>query len=337
MALSRPSFLSACLSLGISAAAYRVLPAIASATEFELLRRISPVILDRTNANAMPDAEGNMQLNQGHWTAVVFQRVAMPLFWVGAVENDQQKVDAAWRAVDAAFAHQQPDGSFATGDGSPMPPTDMAFWLDALGHGLIVLQESPLGATSGRRIAGVLPGIARGASWLQQPGKLAVLEKGDLLGTNRVLIDANAFASVAVLLGDARFMTISDRLRDEALARLTPQGVLPENGGFDSSYQAVSLLHASYLYLRAPNSGLFNGLTIALNRELEAIDAAGNVSTAGNTRTGGQERVFGQVKRLDYSSVILGLLYSGLVLGRQDGVDAGTRVFRHAYHYSANL
>lgn len=218
-----------------------------------------------------------------------------------------------------------------------MPPTDMAFWLDALGHGLAVLQQSSLGLANAKRIATVLPGIARGAAWLKRPDNYAVLLKGDRLGNNRMFVDANAFASAGVLLKDASFIATANSLRDLVLSRITSAGVIPENGGFDSSYQAVSLLHGSQLYMRIPNSALFNALTIALNRELEAIAADGAVSVKGNTRTAGQERVFGQVKRVDYTDVVLGLYFSGLVLGRQDGVDAGGRVFQHSFHQSPNL
>ncbi len=72
-------------------------------SEIALLHRIPAEVLDRIAFDAAPDSSGNMQLNKERWTSVVFQRVAMPLMWVGAAESNQQKVDQAWSAVDAAL------------------------------------------------------------------------------------------------------------------------------------------------------------------------------------------------------------------------------------------
>lgn len=307
-------------------------------SELTVLRGIPHTVLDRLSFDAAPDAAGDMQLNRGHWNSVVFQRVAMPLFWVGAAEADQHKVDEAWLAVDAAFRHQQGDGSFASADGSAMRPTDMAFWLQALGHGLLVLRESPLAAQNAGRIAAVLPKIRAAASWLQQRDHLATLAQGDKLGTNRVFVDAGAFQTSGLLLNDSSFIATSNDLLDGALSRETAQGVLPENGGFDSSYQAVSLVQCSYLLLQAPRDQLVSALTVALNRELEVISKSGVVSVAENTRTGrGQEMIYGHPKPVDQRSVILGLYYAGLTLGRPDAIAAAEHVYEHDFHQSPNL
>ncbi len=305
-------------------------------SEIALLHRIPAEALDRIAFDAAPDANGNMQLNKAHWTSVVFQRVAMPLMWIGATESNQGKVDQAWRAVDAAFAHQKPDGSFDTASGDPTAPTDMAFWLEAVSHGIIVLQQSPLAAANRMHISAVLPKIQAAALWLNRPEVSAALLKGDNLGTNRIFTDADAFASAGLLLQNNALMSSAARFTSEALHRITPEGVASEEGGFDSSYQAVSLLHASYLQFRMPDERLKAAIGAMLARELPAIGANGSVDVSKNTRTGrGQEKVYGHAKPVDQRSVILGLYYSGLLMGRTDAVNAARSVFASAFHQSA--
>jgi len=333
--VKRSSFLasSGCFLISTDVLATRAQAEPRAPLEIDVLRQIPPSVLDRLSFDAMPDAEGDMQLNQGHWTGVAFQRVAMPLFWVGAAENNQEKIDGAWRAVDAAFAHQNADGSFASGAGSAMQPTDIAFWLEALGHALVVLQESPLASANASRTRETLPKIATSAAWLQQPDHFSVLVRGDHLSVNRMFTDANAFATCGLLLGNRTYVETARQLRTSALASQTSQGVFLENGGFDSSYQAVSLLHASYLQLCMPDSELLSALQSGLNRELEAVNSDGTIDVSQNTRTGrGQEQIFGHAKQVDQRSVILALFYCGILLGRSDAIDAAKRVVQHAFH-----
>lgn len=301
-------------------------------SELTILHTIPRAVLDRVSFDAAPDANGDMQLNRGHWTSVVFQRVAMPLFWVGAAESNQTKVDQAWLATTEAFKHQLPDGSFATANGSAMQSTDMAFWIEAVTHGILVLNESSLASQNAQRVSSVLPKIAAATAWLQQPAHLQALLNGDKLGTNRVFTDANAFAGSGLLLHNASFLGTARDIESIALGRQQPDGVFPEQGGFDSSYQAVSLLHASYLQLRISSNELETAIGRGLTRELRAIGPDGTVSVAENTRTGrNQEQVYGHPKPVDQRSVILGLYYSGILLGREDGVKAADAVYRNLH------
>ena len=94
--------------------------AAAPANEYALLQMIPHTVLDTVTNNAAPDSTGAMQLNQGHWTDIVYQRIALQLIWAGAAENDSSKVDQGWRAIDLATGHIQSDGSFASAPGRTM-------------------------------------------------------------------------------------------------------------------------------------------------------------------------------------------------------------------------
>ena len=317
-------------------------PAVADSSELDVLNKIPHVVLDHLASDATPDAQGAMQLNVGGWHSVVYQRVAIPLIWIGAVESSAAKVDDGWRAVDLAFAHQKADGSFETADGTPTRPTDMSFWLGAVSHAMLVLQESSLGDRYKSKVAALKPKIAKATAWLEQPANRAALLHGDyrddkFFASNRLLIDACAFLTSSRLTGDPAPLVYARQFLAQAVDRETPDGVFPENGGFDSSYQTVSLLNGTYYALRDPSApGLRDALSKALAYEVGAVDlATGTLDVSRNTRTAGQEKIFGHVKKPDYRSVILGLYYAGAYLDNSAATNAAERVFSNTYHIEA--
>ncbi len=304
--------------------------------EYQLLRKIPASVLDRLTANAMPDSEGAMQLNRGHWTDIVYQRVAIPLIWVGAAESDRAKVDNGWKAIDLSLSHLQSDGSFDTAPGRTMNEAEMAFWIEAVTHAVVVLEQSPLASQYAQRIRSVVPSIRRNVAWLNNQDRLARLAKFDAPAVNRLIVDACAFAYASAVLHDPSLMHPANDFIRQALAKQREDGTLLEENGFDSSYQGVSVLHLTYFALLQPAANVRTALTAATNREVAAIGRSGRVDESQNTRTGGTHMVNGQPYAIDYTSVILGLYYSGLYTGDANVVDAAERVFTSVYHQSPN-
>ena len=300
-------------------------PAYASATEIQVLQKIPRVVLEHLEFDAKPDPKGAMQLNVGGWHAVVYQRIAVPLLLTGAVEGDASKIDDGWRAIDYAFAHQLSDGSFRTIDGKPTPPSEMSFWIEAVCHALLVVQESPLGNRYAARIAATKPKIAKALAWLERPANRKTLLLGDyynasFFASGRLFIDAGAFMTASRLLGDPRPMVFARQFLAQALSRQTAGGVFPESGGFDPSGQGVSLVHATYYALRDPSApGLAVALAKGVAREVRAVGPAGQVGTKAQAPT------------LDLRSIILGLYYSGIFLEDPAAVQAGGRVFKRTF------
>jgi hypothetical protein len=313
-------------------------PADAATSELDVLNDIPRGVLDRMEFDAKPDPQGAMQLNVGGWRAVVYQRVAIPLVWTGAVEGDASKIDDGWRAIDLAFAHQLADGSFETVDGKPMPPSEMSFWLEAVCHALLVVQDSSLATRYAPRIAALKPKIANAVAWLERPSVRKNLLHGDFyngafFASNRLFVDATAFLTASQLLDDPKPLVYARQFLAQALSRETAAGVFPEEGGYDSSYQAASLLHATYLLLRDPSApGLRAGIAKALRREVRSVDSTGTLIVLGNTLTAGRESASGKVKTPDLRSVILGLYYSGVYLHDAAATQAGGRVFKNTFH-----
>jgi hypothetical protein len=318
------------------------LNACAATREIEILNKIPDRVLDNLAIDVKPDAKGAVQLNVGGWRAVVFQRIAIPLVWTGAVEGDSSKVDDGWRAIDLAFAHQLDNGSFETADGKSMPPTDMSLWLEALCHALLIVQDSALGTHYARRITALKPKIELATAWLELPSTRKALLRGDFyndnfFASNRLFVDATAFMTASRLLNDPAPLVYARQFLAQAVTRQTSDGVLPEYGGFDSSYQAVSLVHATYYLLQDPSAlGLRAAIKHGMRREIRAVDSTGALDVSINTRTAGQKQVFGQVKTPDLRSIILGLYYSGAYFDDAAAIQAGGRVFQKTFHINPN-
>ncbi len=80
-------------------------------SELELLGRMPPEMLDWLALGGRPDGRGMVGRNRKGWIAVSFQREAMPLLCVGVQQGDRRYATEAWRAIDAAFGRQAPEGN----------------------------------------------------------------------------------------------------------------------------------------------------------------------------------------------------------------------------------
>ncbi len=329
-------FLILCQCFASTSIACVAAPASGAPNEYQILRKIPPSVLDKTTSGAVPDTEGAMQLNRGHWTDIVYQRVAIPLIWVGAAENDRAKIDSGWKAIDLSSKHLQNDGSFDTAAGRTMNEAEMAFWIEAVSHAIVVLQQSPLASEYAQRIDSVLPSIRRNVGWLNTSDRLAHLAQLDGPAANRLLVDACAFAYASKVLHDPSLMAPANDFARQAFAKQRQDGTLLEENGFDSSYQGVSLLQLTYFALMQPTAQVRSALNAAKDREAQVVRSDGSVDNSQNTRTGGNHMVNGQPYAVDYRSIILGLYYAGIYTGDGNAVNAAQRVYTRVYHQSPN-
>ena len=307
---------------------------------FEMLKKLPPEVVARfVKLGGAPDANGLVGSNHRlGWTGVGLQRGAIIPLIVGAVRNDERLVAESWRAIDAAFAHQQADGSFELKPSEPgqeLKPwyytSDSAFWLCELSHGLLVLRESPLGAKFKERIAGLMPKIRLAAKRLAD-GREDLERHADGKSPNRLCIDANAFSLTGLLLGDERLKEIGRHFVERALALQREDGVFIERGGFDSSYQAVALLKLEVRSMYFPDAKVSNAIERGMKCELARIKPTGEVEVADNTRTGlGQEKFLGHEKGVNYGEVAQALLYHGVRCNKKDVIAIGERVLNFRY------
>lgn len=107
-------------------------------------------------------------------------------------------------------------------------------------------------------------------------------------------------------------------------------GYFPEEGGYDSSYQAVTLWHLEIFGMLQKDTILWNSLETALaagwNWELSRIDKkTGQVLTEGNARTGP-----GKDKQLNYPEIIMAMRYRAVQTYDKGLMDLSEKVKNYA-------
>jgi hypothetical protein len=232
----------------------------------------------------------------------------------GIVTFDPQVVEGAIRAFDWGFARQAADGGFA-GTGDPFHST--SFFVAAVAHASLFVRDAaltgrfPLAGQYLQRMARYTPLVRRAAYWMMQP---AVWSRGLALNapyTHRRYLVGAALGLTAVLTGDH---TLSDRAQpvlEDGLSRQQANGVNPELGGYDSSYQMTGVVFAQYWVSYLPNHPLTPRLRTMVDRaltwEATRVLPSGEVIARGNARTAGQEKARdGVIKGVAYSRVIRG-------------------------------
>ena len=240
---------------------------------------------------------------------------------IGAVvAGDEKRADEAWRSVDATFAHQVEDGGFLSvrKPGVSHKPTHAErvetafFYLQELGHAILVVQASPMEGHFHDRIEALKPRMRRACAFIQAGREGIVGKVGHT--ANRLLIAAKAFGLCGIVLDDEDLKASSRKLVTLALERRDADGVFIEKRGRDSSYNAVSILMGQVLAIYQPDPVLDAALARAMVWERTRIQPTGEVEVRGNTRTGvGKERYMGHAKEVNYREVALALCYFGMI------------------------
>jgi len=241
--------------------------------------------------------------NNNPWVSVRFQMVASDFIMRGISTNDASYIEKGMRAIEYSFTKQNPDGSFQYNNTVGASPEDIiegeAFFMSAVGHSIHLLSSSPYSATYNARIQALQPQIAQSLTYLKS--QEGVLSAKGANAPNRLLFDAIAFT----LNGD---QATGGAFLNQALATQSPEGYFTEYGGYDSSYQGVSLVNIQLYNLYVP-SGLETVIASGIVWEKTRILSTGEVDTTGNTRSGSNCTVDTPCKSVDYPAVAEALLH----------------------------
>src|SRR3954451_24486933 len=116
------------------------------------------------------------------------------------------------------------------------------------------------------------------------PGKI-----DDPIKNHRWYEAAIALGSVGVLTNDSTLKNWSTRYAWHGVHMERSGGIMPENGGHDSGYQALGMVSASRYLALVATGDLHAALTTALQRgeawELSRVRSDGSINQAGDTRT----------------------------------------------------
>ena len=239
------------------------------------------------------------------------QRYGEGLVIGGLVSNDPKAIQAGFKMFDWGFKHQAADGSFK-GTGDPFHST--SFFVQAVAHSLLVIQQSPHANRYAAQVSRYKPLVRRAARWMVAQNVWKQGIKRNQPYTHRRYAVAVALGLTSKLTGDADLMKYARQSLQEGLALQRPNGVNPEKGGHDSSYQMVGVVYAQRWVIYFPDDPLTPKVKAAIEKALvwqqARVLASGEISTKGNTRTAGQETGrTGKVKAVDYNMAIRGFAY----------------------------
>ncbi len=255
--------------------------------------------------------------NQRQQWYIEAQQYGEDLVIGGLIKNDPKAIQSGFKMFDWGFNHQPPDGSFQ-GTGDPFHST--SFFVEAVAHTLLVLQQSPQSGKYADQIAHYTLRVHRAARWMIAPH---VWEQGTERNepyTHRRYLVAAALGLTGKLTGDRELINYARQSIEDGLSLQRPDGVNPEQGGYDSSYQMLGVVYAQRWVTYFPNDTLTPRVVAMIDKALAweqtRILPTGEISSEGNRRTGGQERGrSGKVKTVDYKQALRGFAYWASVTG----------------------
>jgi len=248
--------------------------------------------LDMIATENAPDPSGASQNNRGgKWITVNYQIGTDRLVTAGLHEHNPQYIAEALNVATYAFAHQNPDGSFV--DANPREQVGATGgFIVYLSHSLLMLQQSPwfMQSPQTAQLRTQAQSLYRplGAAFNWFIPQASIL-RADKAATNRIISYGAEYYLGAKLLGNDQALNLGRSFIEEGLDKQFADGTFPEVGGFDSSYQNVSLYFAQIVLLQIPPSDplrerLWAGIQRGIRREQRNVMPSGEISTVGNTR-----------------------------------------------------
>jgi hypothetical protein len=230
------------------------------------------------------------------------------------------------KIIEWAFPKQADNGSFA-GSRDIFHTTEI--YLEAWARAALILREggSPAWATVGPVW---VPRIAACASWMIAPQNFEPGLENNRPMVHRYWILAAALQASAAVTGDDRFQAVASQLVREGTAAQLENGINPERGGYDVSYQSAGLIKAGRYWAATTDPRcreitrrmLERGLSWLMTKE----DGLGNISTEGSTRAGKEKHRTGRIKGVNYWELIQAVVFTAHISQRAEFFDLARRV-----------
>jgi len=257
----------------------------------------------------------------------------------GLVTHNRRSLEGALELFDWGFRRQTAAGNFA---GTSDPFHSTSFFVAAVAHTCLFVRQAaeagafPLAADYEERIARYAPLVGRAAHWMTQPSVWSAGLLENVPFTHRRYLVGTALGLSGLLTADPALIDRARAVIGEGLARQRADGVNPERGGYDSSYEMTGVVFAQYWAAYFQDDPLTQRVHAmiehALRWEATRVGPTGVVSAGGNTRTAGQEPGRdGIVKTVAYSRVIRGFATWGVLTGEAWWTALAWRTGRHYY------
>ncbi len=253
---------------------------------------------------------------QGPGMFIEEQRHGEEAIIAGVVHHSPRLWRLGVREFAWGFAHQGPRGNFPD---TQDPFHSTSFFVEGVAHLVLVLRGAAInGVAVPRALLGevnsFVPRLHRAARWMASPGVWRAGLAGDAPYTHRRFLVASALGLTAVLTGDRLLAGRAREALELGLRAQRGDGVFPELGGFDSSYQARGIVYAEHYLAWVPHAPSSLGPAIArgLAWERTGILPSGEVSIVGNTRANGVMYDHNGAKLVVYPMVTDALAWWGL-------------------------
>jgi hypothetical protein len=221
---------------------------------------------------------------------VAFQRVGESDVIYGIVTGQRRYINEGLRTFNWALSRQAANGSFPTASSTLY---QYGMFVAAASRSMLMLQNSRYASDYRAQSARYSGQLHSAALYMASPAMLAQGATVDHRNTHRWYINALAFTLASRLSGDHSLMADADAQLTVALNRQRPNGVNPEDGGHDASYQALGIYEAEQwlVYERGDSlAGRVRAMVLkGLSWEASRISKSGQLTRKGDTRTDGQE------------------------------------------------
>ncbi|MGH2442361.1 MAG: hypothetical protein ACRDFX_04265 [Chloroflexota bacterium] len=247
-------------------------------------------------------------------------------------DQDPSLVASGLKMFRFGLQREAPSGAFP---GSAWPFHGTALFLSEAGPALIALAGSGMSRQFSPELRWQIRRMHRAAYFMvhSQGGPGGI---DDHTKNHRYFEAAMALGSVGLLAHDSTLIRWSTVYAWKGIQMQRASGVMPEDGGHDSGYQALGMVNASrYLELLARGSlgrALREALALGETWELSRVRPDGSINQAGDTRTSGcQERdPAGQCKTVFYAPIFSALAHWAAISGEQRFARAAHRVWQRS-------
>jgi hypothetical protein len=232
----------------------------------------------------------NVTAPRSNWF-LEYQRAGGQDVIAGVLRNDPGLIQTGLSMFHFGLARQAKNGSFP---GSFQPFHGTALFLAEAAPSLIVLENSPLASRFTAEIGWEVPRMRRAEyHMVRSVGGAPHID--DATKNHRWFEEALALQATGILSNDRTLQSWAKRYAARGIKMARPDGVMPEDGGHDSGYQALGLTFATRYLALIGGESANPSLDAVVKRgeawELSRVRPDGTINQSGDTRTAGcQER-----------------------------------------------
>lgn len=221
------------------------------------------------------------------------QRVGRHLLIAGLSHDRTDWIKDGLHILNYAFIAQEASGRVPSGDENH----SVTLFMAALSDAILTLEGSPYRKKFRAELDTLKAKFLSCASYYSDKARLQNFHANIsqyTRYTHRRYVQGVWSLTAWMLTSDPEYRKIAESAIQDGLAQQTSEGVNPENGGFDVSYQAVSINYGLFCReILGPGDPLSQRLADMARRSMQWLNAfirpSGEVITTGSSRSAGQE------------------------------------------------